>query len=268
MDEVSTLDFPLIIANGASQISKQYYSDLLNMPKDDICLYPDVVAQKLNGFCLNVAVPGSSNRRLVRRTLYECIKQLNTNPGQPIIVLLELTFDIRDEIWHAGQSTDPGESDFQSLQLARTQSWWQNRTTKLGTDDRAVLPGLNSVEQKYLQKWQEGSCYFYSPWARNINLYTDIIMLTGFLKQHGIQYAIYRGNPCLPLDPEHLLDSFKAVLHQDSGVFDLFDFSFTGWCVDRGHVPLDYQDQPHLGHPSLLAHEEFGIFLTNHLQDR
>jgi hypothetical protein len=49
-------------------------------------------------------------------------------------------------------------------------------------------------------------------------------------------------------------------------VFDLQRFSFTQWCLDKNYEPIDYLDRPEIGHPSLDAHREFGLFLASKLK--
>jgi len=269
---INNLDFPIIIGNGASQVSIDYYADTLNKKRTDIKLFPEIVAESLNGYCFNVAVPGICNREILRRTLYECIKQSENNPGQPIIVLIELTFDLRKEVWIQSlekKGKNDYDSDFISLQIAQSLAWWKTRFNRNILDPVTNFIGnkkLTSMDKKYINQWQKTEQYFYSPYAENINLYMDLINFTGYMKSNNIKYLIFRGNPVESFEEDHLLDTFSSVLSTDPGVFDLQRFSFTQWCIDKNYKPIDYQDRPEIGHPSLDAHQEFGLFLASKLK--
>jgi len=199
--------------------------------------------------------------------LYECIQQLKNNPKQRTIVLVEITFDLRKELWISSHNAPiaAADSNFYSVQLAKTADWWQQRFKK-SFDKLDDIDQLNSLDKKYLKKWQQAEQYFYSPYAENINLIMDLINFTSFMKLHNIEYLIFRGNPAEPLEDEHVLDTFGNQLADDNNIFDLFNFSFTKWCVDNNYQPIDFVDQPYIGHPSLEAHNAFGLFLTEKLK--
>jgi hypothetical protein len=87
------------------------------------------------------------------------------------------------------------------------------------------------------------------------------------MKQHGIDYLIYRSCPIEKFTSAHLLDTFRDSVDTDPGMLDLFNFSFTGWCIEQGYTPIDSLDRPELGHPSLEAHQAFGKLLTQKLKE-
>jgi hypothetical protein len=272
---MSELNFPLIISTAGSQSAIQWYSDHLKIPQEQIKLYPELVAEHLGGFCINVSQAGANNRRRIRRALYECIKQLETNPTQKTIVLLEMSLDLRKEVWIDSDGTeenlDPAESNFYGISLADEPDWWERILSgqqKKATTDIVTGKVLNATQQKYIEKWQHGNQFFYSPTAETINLYMDIVMFIGFMKYHNIDYLIFRGCPIDTEINDHLLETFADVLAQDSKVLDLSNFSLTQWCLDRNYEPVDYKDQPLLGHPSLEAHRAFALFLSEKLKNR
>jgi len=267
------LKFPLIIANGTSQLSHKWYSDALNVSEDDIKLCSDQVAEELGGFCASRTLIGSSNRRIIRSTLYACIEQKKLNPEQKTIVILELALDLRKEIWLDRETTlDASEGNFKSVQLARDTAWWSLSRNRARINNNDLIPGimgekLDSTEQRYLNKWQQGEMFFYSPYAETINTLADLIMLTSFLKLNNIDYLIYRANPVEQFTTSHLLDSFRNQIDNDPGIIDIFNFSFTGWCIEQKYRPVDFIDRPELGHPSLEAHQAFGKLLTQKLKE-
>jgi hypothetical protein len=268
-----TLDFPIVIGSGASQVSIEYYARKLNKQPHEIKLFPEIVAESLAGYCINIATPGISNRKILRKTLYECIKQSENNPGQPIIVLVELTFDLRKDLWiESVEKTedDKNDSNFVSAQIARNINWWKERFNRNISDTVIDIieytKSLTPMDKKYVNQWQKVEQYFYSSYAENINLNMDLINFTGYMKSNNIRYLIFRGNPVEKFEEEHLLDTFNAVLLADPGVFDLRHFSFTQWCLEKNYKPIDSEDRPEIGHPSLEAHRRFGLFLANHFK--
>jgi hypothetical protein len=179
---------------------------------------------------------------------------------------------MRKEIWlERDEESLASEANFKSVQLARNTNWWNisRNQSRVAKEDRAILVDttLTSTEEKYLEKWQQGEMFFYSSYAENINLLTDITMLTGFFQQHNIDYLIYRSSPVEQFEPAHLLDFFKQHLSKDPGIIDLYNFSFTGWAIDQGYQPLDSHDRPEMGHPNLEAHANFGNMLIQKLRE-
>lgn len=263
------MTFPLIIANGGSQVCPSGYALRLDLPIDEVKLFPEVVAENLGGHCINVAVAGSCNDRIIRRMIVECLNQRALNPTQPIIALIEITFLLRKEIWREDYPTsDPSESNFHSVQLARLENWWELSRGKntINGGDIIFLGNLNSAEQKYLKLWQQGEMFFYSPYAENIRLLSSLVALTGLFKHNNIDYLIFRGNPVEKFEPEYVMDFLQKQLEQDPGILDLTNFSFTQWTLDRDFVPLDSLDLPTCGHPSLDAHRAFGNYLSTLLK--
>ena len=268
----NSANFPVIISNGASQMSHKWYSNALKIPESDIKLCSDELARATRGFCSTHSKIGSSNRRIIRSTLYACMEQKKLNPDQKIIVVLELSFDLRKELWVERETLPDGaEGNFRSVQLAHNTDWWtkSRNQPRIDKEDLISIEGetLNSIERRHLTRWQQGEMFFYSPYAETINTLADLIMLAGFMKQHGIDYLIYRSCPIEKFTSAHLLDTFRDSVDTDPGMLDLFNFSFTGWCIEQGYTPIDSLDRPELGHPSLEAHQAFGKLLTQKLKE-
>lgn len=262
------MDHPLILAFGGSQVSPKYYSRQLNIPIEETNLFPEHVADKLGGFCINHALAGCCNSRLIRRTILESISQRELNPAQRIIVLLELNFVIRKEIWDSKHTPeDPAESQFRSVQIAHTVDWWtksrgQEKVTMV--DKITELFQEKSDKQQFLEKWQQGEMFFYSPYAENITLIQNLITLTALLKQLNIEYLIFRGNPVEKFEPEYVLDTFMNYINRDSHVLSLTEFSFNEWAVSNGLGVLE-KEITSSGHPSYKAHAEFANFILSKL---
>lgn len=255
------MEFPLILAYGGSQLSTKWYSQNLKTPVEEIKLFPELVADHFDGFCINNAVPGSANSRYIRRATHDCLQQRKLNPTQRIIVLLELTFDLRREFWDESIiPTDPVESNFQSIQLTSDLNWRE----KLLDHKKSRFIDKFQSKTGWIRKWKEGQLFFYSPYAENINLLQQIITLTALFREQKIDYIIYRGNPVEDFKKEYLLDFFVEYLSQDPCVIDLFNFSFTKWAVESGLGTVEGNNS-YNNHPSLVAHSEFADLLIKKL---
>ena len=271
MDE--KLNFPLIIASGDSQMSPTWYSETLGIHKNSVQLCSNILSNDLGGYCINLGVGGSSNRRILRSVLHACIEQLQQNPNQKTIVVIGLSFDLRKEIWvERGTNSTGIDENFLSVQLAQNVNWWNvsRLQKKIDPADKIatnVTSLFSSTEKKYLEKWQHGEMFFYSPYAENTNLLMDLIMLTSFFRENNIDYLIFRGQPIEQFDSAYLMDFFKNQINRDSGILDLFNFSFNKWSLSHGYQPVDLLDRPEIGHPSLEAHFKFGKFLTQKLKE-
>ena len=87
------MQHPLIYVNGCSYSDENYHPTMLANT------YAHYYGAMVNGFVLSRARAGSCNRRIIRTTVHDVIKQRQLNPTQRIIALIQLTFEIRDEIW-------------------------------------------------------------------------------------------------------------------------------------------------------------------------
>lgn len=257
------MEFPLILAYGGSQLNTGWYSQALGILKEEIKLFPELVSDYFNGFCINNSIPGTANSRFIRKATHDCLEQRKLNPKQRIIVLIELTFDLRKEIWNESVTPDDStESNFQSIQLATELDW---RETLLGNKKSWFADKMQvSPEEKFLLKWKQGELFFYSPYAENINLLQQLITLTALFREQKIDYIIYRGNPVEQFQEEYLLDFFAEYLERDPCILDLFNFSFTKWTLDNGLGTVENSNDCH-NHPSLDAHREFANLLIKKL---
>lgn len=269
---MNEITWPLIILVGGSQQSNQWYSDYLKTPLDEIHLVADVVNRHFNGHLINLAKSGSSNKRHIRRSILECLIQRKLNPKQRIILLLEITFDLRQEIWIDENSIikDDFESNFYQIQIAHNDSWWKDRGNNLSDVPNEIV---NHVENhaKYFKKWLESHRYFYSPYAELIYLYQDILGLTYILKKEQIEYVIFRGNPIEKFETTIITQILKENLDNDPNVLNLETFSFTQWCLEHPFLPVEnnlLKNKLSVGHPSLEAHRAFANQIILPILDR
>lgn len=236
-------DHPLVYCNGDS------YSDQNFFPALKENTYAHVVGQHLNGFVINNAIKGSCNRRIVRTSVHDLIQQRQLNPEQKIIALISLSFELRFELWHEDvTNADPAESNFCPHMFSHKNNW------------RDLLLGGKQIADKqqndFLDKYYQGRAYYYSPYAERINLMCDLVMFQTLMKQLDIKFLIFQGPMSEELKEEYLLDFFKSQLSKEN-FFDFEKFSFTTWCYQQGFEPIDFKDQPLIGHYSVDAHRAF-----------
>ena len=243
------MDFPLIYSNGCSYSDPNYASGALISQT-----YADIVSQLLGGFALIRSQMGSCNRRIIRSSVHDLLMQREHNPTQKIIALIQLTFEIRDELWidDIEQDSEPSESNFRTHQFSG-QPDWKHRLLNL--KDINVFSPYN-INKKYLTKWSEGRAFFYSPYAERINLLTDIIMFTSLMEKHNIQFLIFQGPKAELLTQEYMLDFLKAQT-TDQRIFNFETFSFCDWCKNNNFDLLDSSEPADIGHYGIDAHAEF-----------
>lgn len=251
---MSDKDWPLIISVGGSQQSKKWYANFLDITINEVKLCSDVVTDHFGGHHLDLALPGASNRRHIRRAMLACINELRLNPTQKKIVIFEISFMLRKEVWIDDLvNSDSLEGNFHQVQIALDINWWQKRD-QIDYQDRLEV---DSNMKKILEQWIIAERHLYSPYAETVNLYQDLLMFTNFLQQHRIQYVIFNGNPCEHLSSTSIIDTLNSLLAEDQNILDLTHFSFTQWCNDNQYPPLDCIDRPMIGHPCMHAHASF-----------
>ena len=253
------MSFPLIYANG----------DSYTTPSTGVRVHADYLAENLNGFLINNSINGSCNRRIIRSSLYDIIQQRKHNPSQKIIAIISLSFELRSELWIEDiapeNKMDPDreqESNFVTHSFSGSLNWRKRMFSgKLGnpTLNRRIQPS------KFLDHYNKGRAYFYSPYAERINLYADLIMFTASCKKYNINYLIFRGPLPEQLQPEHVIEFFKAEIVKDTRVVDLENFGFCNWCCEQKFIPRDMFDTPEIAHYNSDAHEAFAkqVLLPN-----
>lgn len=243
------MDFPLIYCNGDSYSDDTYYPTL----RDNT--YVNFVANELNGFAINAAVSGSCNRRIIRTTLHDVIKQRQLNPTQKIIALIGLSFELRSEIWidNIENTESAEESNFRTHTFSEQPTWRE----KLLTNADINSPNRYKQDEKFLKKFSEGRAFFFSPYAERINLLADLTMLRSVLESLNIDFLIFQSPLAEKLQDEYLLDFFKKQISDDKRFFDFETFSFCDWCYNHKFTPLDYLDRLRIGHYGADAHQAF-----------
>lgn len=95
------------------------------------------------------------------------------------------------------------------------------------------------------------------------------------VRKNNIKYVFFSGPLQEPIDFESpFVKPFYDELDKNPNVINFFQNSFTKWCVDRGHEPInDYTQEIHgktykVGHQGEAAHADFSKYLfDNYLKD-
>lgn len=216
--------------------------------------YGDFLAEHLQCKVTNAAIPGSSNRRIFRTSLRDLMSLKQTH--KDIVAVISLSFPLRTEIWDPnviGRNQFVNDGEFISVQTTRSKNWFFNRSET-----------TTSKYQDYINEWLR----WYNIEAETVELLKEIILLTTWCKQYNIRYVIFSGPLQEPVDFESsFISSFYKELANDPNIINIFEFSFTEWCVKRGHQPIDdYTQEIHgttysIGHQSETAHKDFAKFL-------
>lgn len=242
------LNFPLIYCNGDSYSNDRYHPSLKGKS------YANVVGEHCNGFVINAAISGSCNRRIIRTSLHDLILQRQQNPYQQIIALINLSFELRSELWLEGRkSSNPVESNFVTHIFSEQTNWRENLLAGKDIDSS----NKHKLDAKFHDKYSQGRAYFFSPYAERINLLADLIMLKSTLEALDIDFLIFQGPVAERLNSDHLLDFFKQQISSEARIFDLENFGFCNWALQQGFIPLDYIDRPDIGHYGPDAHHAF-----------
>ena len=242
------IDFPLIYCNGDSYSDDQYHLSLNEKT------YANVIGEHCNGFVINTAMSGSCNRRIIRTSLHDLILQRQQNPLQKIIALINLSFELRSELWVDDLSSEhPRESNFVTHSFSSQLNWRDN----LLSNKDIETPNKYKLDTKFYEKFSQGRAYFFSPYSERINLLADLIMLKSTLDNMNIDFLIFQGPVAEKLESDYLLDFFKQQIAMDQRIFDLETFGFCSWAHEQKFVPLDYLDRPEIGHYGPDAHRAF-----------
>ena len=205
--------------------------------------YPEVVGQLLDMPVNNQGQSGSCNRRILRTSTRDLL-QLD-NVYLAVICLAPLT---RGEWWNPRKVPTNNDGHFESFQISN-------------------LDLKHSPCADYANHWYR----LYNDEAEETNLFSELILFTGWLKSRGVKYLIFSGNNATikKIDPEDVfLRDFYHTLKDDPGVLDLYDFSFTKFCLSKGHRPFDYDSYGEYGHHGETAHRDFARYLLEEYERR
>lgn len=235
-------EHPLIYCNGDSYSDEKYHKTLKEKT------YAHFVGSYFKGFVINSAITGSCNRRIIRTSCHDLIQQRQLNPEQKIFALIGLTFELRSELWHEDRKFNlAAESNFQTNIFTKKNNW------------RDILSSGKEIDKtgkKFLDKYNQGYAYYYSPYAERINLMCDLVMFQALMQELDIKFLVFQSPKAEKLESEYLLDFFKSKLNEKN-FFNFETFGFIDWCYEQQFIPLDMHDQPQIAHYGPDAHKAF-----------
>jgi hypothetical protein len=215
--------------------------------------YSEFLANRFDCKFMDAAISGSSNSRILRTSLRDLISLQKQH--DEIVAVIGLSFTIRTELWDPNIINNRFEKDgeFVSIQPTINKDWFKNKKSN-----------VNSLYKSYADEFLR----WFNPEAETVNLLKEILLLTTWCKYNKIKYVIFSAVLQEPVDLEsEFIKSFYDNVAQDKNVLDIFKFSFTEWCLEKGHIPIDqYTQEIHgkkynIGHHGEKAHQDFANFL-------
>lgn len=188
-----------IYTNGCSFTYDNYiYHDLKDIT------YGDILAQKFNVDYVNMGLPGSCNRRIIRTTLRDAIEFTSDT-----LVIVQLTFLQRTE-----KTFTPGQNN--EWKLDNKQSYQEYHESIKG-----------DTREKLNHEYYNTHIKFFDERAEITNLATDLIMLTAFLKNKNIPYYIFSYQPMVSeATCEQIFnDRLQVELRKDNRVMNILSDS-------------------------------------------
>ena len=180
--------------------------------------YPYLLADKLKWKLHASAIPGSSNRRIIRCTIRDCIKLLNQ--PEPVFAMIQLSHMSRTE--------------FSGIKIKENQ-WKYAEDDLFESINGPDCPDISALANE----WGKTSLLLHDERAEFTRLMSDIIAMTAFFKQHNIDYMIFTG-PKIHLNPDELdLDVFYQYLKKDYHVLDLLEFNMLDLTGKQIHPDID-----------------------------
>lgn len=198
----------ILYSNGCSFTDTRWYEPQYR--------YPFLIGKHFEWEVNAKAIAGSCNSRIIRCTIRDCINLLERN--EPIVALIQLTYLSRFE--YAG--TRDAMNKWKYAESDEFESVKPNDLDGL-PPDVVQWAKLTSLLHKDSAAWSQ--------------LYSDIVGLVGFFRQHNIRYYIYAGPD---LTPVSIRDNvFYNYIENDPGVLNLRKFNMLDLTGKQKHPEPD-----------------------------
>lgn len=188
-----------IYTNGCSFTHDNYiYYDLNSVG------YGNILADRYNVDYLNMGLPGSCNRRIIRTTLRDAIEFTKDT-----LVIVQLTLLQRTE-----KAFTPGQNN--EWKLENTQSYQEYHESIKG-----------DIQENLNQEYYKTHVKFFDERAEVTNLAADLLMLTAFLKNKHIPYYIFNYPPLVSRATADQIynDRLQVELRKDSNIMNILSDS-------------------------------------------
>jgi hypothetical protein len=219
--------------------------------------YSEFLGKNFDCDFVDSAIPGSSNARIFRTSLRDLMAL--KKKYDKIVAVISLSFPIRTELWDSAVINNHFKNDgeFVSIQPTNSKNWFTFKTADRHLPKHYI---------DYANQW----LIWYNIEAETTKLLKEILLLATWCKHNKIKYVIFSSTLQEPVDlASPFIKSFYEEVIADSHVIDIFKFSFTEWCLQRGHTPIDQHTQEindkiyNIGHHGERAHQDFASFLTD-----
>ena len=186
---------------------------------DSFSVYSNSLAKRLGVECINKALPGSSNDRIFRTTLEDCLRFKKTN--QQIFVLLGLSFVTREEVW----PTDSVNEDIVKFYNP------DDLNCKFVPRDKLTRNNLTPFQVWQLVDEDTNTQY--------AHFFYKLYMFVNTLENMDIPYFIFSGATNV-LSMSNLGYILGTRIHQDlknrNNIADLFELSIPQWAEEHNIV--------------------------------
>ncbi len=217
--------------------------------------YSEFLAEYYSCDVLNNSIRGSCNSRIFRTSLRDLIDLKNQNYNN-IKAIISLSFVIRTELWDETIKNNKfiNDGEFTSIQPVSGNNWFNNK-----------LASVNSDYKEFCKQF----LYHYNIEAEITKLLQNIILFSSWCKVNNVDYVIFSGPLQEPIDlTAPFVKSFYDIVSTDNNVLNLFEFSFTEWCLNNNFIPItkNLTQEIHgktynVGHHGESAHRAFAEFL-------
>jgi hypothetical protein len=194
--------------------------------------YGEELAQQYGAICLNMGLPGSCNRRIIRTTLRDAL----TFTSQTLVIV-QLTVLYRTE-----KSFTPGQDN--EWKMGNPQSLEEYHESLKG-----------NKHEKFNQEYYNMHIKFFDDCAALTDLAADLIMLTTYLQHHRIPYYIFNYSmlPTKDVIDQIYNNKLQQQLRKDENVMNILTDSLTSR-LGTGNWYYDESRKDYTGHLNPAGH--------------
>lgn len=219
--------------------------------------YSDFLGEHYQCQSINAAIRGSSNNRILRTSMRDLLR-LKSQKHKDILAFISLSFLIRTEVWDSNiiDNKFVNDGEFTSIQPTHSKSWFYDK--------------LDSVDSKYGDFCKQ-FLLNYNVEAETTKLLHSILLFSAWCKQNEIKCIIFSSalQEQIDYNAPFVIDFYQEMIN-DKNIINIFEFSFTEWCLAQGYLPIsNYTQNIHgktyqIGHHDEAAHCAFANFLIEH----
>lgn len=217
--------------------------------------YSDFLKEKFDCSVLNNSLSGSCNSRILRTSLRDLIELKKTH--KKIKAIINVTYVIRTEVWDPTPK-DPkdynNDGNFVNLTPTNVKDW--------ASKDKTVT---SKIYHDYCKQF----LIHYNVESEITKLLQNIILLSSWCKLNDVDYVIFSGPLQETIDfTAPFIKPFYNLVCEDKNILNLFEFSFTEWCLEHNFTPITKNRTQEIhgkiydvGHHGEAAHHAFSEFL-------